>query len=166
MTRLRSALFAFVLVACGGSAQSSQPVCPLASAPPQTASPAPPNDGLDALTEEQLVRRVLEVTGAQALGKQVADSVLDTFAKSPNIRPGFIERLKQNMKAEELVELLVPLYLQHYDKKTLVAILRFYATDAGRAVLATTPILTKEAMEVGKRWAAEVAKKTFKELPP
>ncbi len=116
------------------------------------------------MTDEQLVRKLLDATGAAALGKQVGDSMIDTFQKMPNLPPGFLEKFKQNMHTDELTELIVPIYLKHYDHKTLIAAIRFYQSDAGRTLVKALPAVTAESMEAGKAWGANLAKKTLRQL--
>lgn len=166
MTRPCGALAAILLAAssatgCAASSRTAQPVCPLAAAPAVDARPA---DGLEKLDDEQLVRTLLEVSSASAMGKQIAGSMLDTFRKMPNLPAGFIERFKQNMKPETLIEIIVPIYLKHYDRRTLIETIRFYRTEAGRKLLAAMPTATAETMEAGKAWGVELAKKTMKDL--
>lgn len=164
----RSSLTAIVLAAslaigCGAAAtQTTQPVCPLASPAPTSAETV--DDGLDKLTDEQLVRKLLETTNASSTGKQIADSMMDTFRKMPNLPSAFIDRFQKNLKPETLVEIIVPIYLKHYDRKTLMASIRFYGTEAGRKLLLAQPAVTTETMEAGKLWGTELAKKTMKEI--
>jgi hypothetical protein len=138
---------------CGASAAAA----PGASAPS-------PNDGLDQLSDEQLARKMLDVTGAGQLGKQIGDSMLATFRKMPNLPPGFIDRMSQNMHFESLTDLVVPIYMKHYDRKTMMAAIRFYQSDSGQTLVKALPVVTAESMEAGKTWGAEVAKKTLAEL--
>ena len=122
-----------VLVAgCGGSAPTQAPLASPGSAAPTQTGPADPDDGLAKLSDEQIVRKLLEVTGASGLGKQVADSMMDSFRKMPNLPPGFIDRFQQNLRTETLVDLIVPIYLKHYDRQTLMAAIRFYESTPGQ----------------------------------
>ncbi|MEO7110745.1 MAG: DUF2059 domain-containing protein [Polyangiaceae bacterium] len=156
---LVAAFLGFLTVGCGGSA-------PPLKEPATTSTSASPaqDDGLDAMTDEQLVRKLLEATGAAALGKQVGDSMIDTFRKMPNLPPGFLDRFKQNLHVDELTELIVPIYLKHYDHQTLIAAIRFYRSDAGRKIVEQLPVITAESMEAGKKWGANLAKKTLRDL--
>jgi hypothetical protein len=151
-------IFVLPLIACGGSQPS------LKEPASTSTSASTTNDGLDAMTDEQLVRKLLDVTGAAQLGKQVGDGMIDAFKKMPNLPPGFLDKFKQNMRTDELVELIVPVYLKHYDHATLVAAIRFYNTDAGKKIVAELPAVTAESMEVGKKWGAQLAKKTLADL--
>jgi|SRR5580658_7009692 hypothetical protein len=141
------------LTAGCGAAASSQPCAGGVNA----------NDGLDALTEDQLARKILTVTGAADIGKQIGNSMLENLAKMPNVPPGFIERIKENMKVDELTELIVPIYLKHYDRATMIAAIRFYQSEQGRKMVQALPAVTAESTEVGKAWGMALAKKAFAE---
>jgi hypothetical protein len=142
--------------------------CGASPAPAATTAAGPcgaaGNDGLDALTEEQLARKILEVTGASDLGKQIGDAMLDSLRKMPNLPPGFIDRLKQDMHVEELTELIIPIYLKHYDRPTMIAAIRFYQSDPGRTMVKALPAVTAESTEIGKTWGANLAKKALGEM--
>lgn len=116
------------------------------------------------MTDEALVRKLLETTSASSMGKQIADSMLDTFRKMPNLPSRFLDRFKQNLKPDSLIEIVVPIYLKHYDHDTIVAAIRFYRTPAGRNLLGQMPTVTAETMAAGKAWGEELAKKTLKDL--
>ena len=155
-------LAASFAAACGGSAPTQAPVTAPASAAPAAA--AEPDDGLAKLSDEQVVRKLLEVTGASGLGKQVADSMMDSFRKMPNLPPGFIDRFMQNLHTETLVDMIVPIYLKHYDRQTLIAAIRFYQSAPGQMMVKALPAVTHESMETGKAWGADLARKTLRDL--
>ncbi len=155
----------FFAAGCGGAATQSQPVCPIASAQPAS-PPAHVDDDLDAMADEALVRKLLETTSASSMGKQIADSMMDTFKKMPNLPNGFVERFKKNLDPNALIEIIVPIYLKHYDRNTIIAAIRFYRTQPGRNLLGQMPTVTAETMEAGKAWGAELAKKTMRDIGP
>lgn len=162
-------LLSLTLFVVGCAAASPQP----AAVSPGTisnAAPAAPDhgdhgdDGLAKLSSEQLARKLLEVTGAAELGKQVADGMIESFRKMPSLPPGFVDRFKQNVQADSLVELIVPIYMKHLDRETIIAAIRFYASAPGQRIVKTLPAVTAESMEAGKAWGSELARKTLKDL--
>jgi uncharacterized protein len=144
--------------------------CGASAPPPNAASAGAPcagaggNDGLDALTDDQLARKILVVTGAADLGKQVASSMMDSLSKMPNMPPGFLERFKQDMRVDELTELIVPIYLKHYDRATMIAAIRFYQSDQGKRMIQALPQVTAESTEAGKAWGMALAKKALGDM--
>lgn len=137
---------------CGGSSAQCHGVAPSA------------DDGLAGLTNEQLARKLMEVTGAGNIGKQAADGMIASFRQTSNLPPGFLDRLKDNIRADELVEMIVPVYLKHYDRETTLAAIRFYQSKHGRVIVTALPAVTAESMELGRVWGAKLARKTLRDL--
>jgi len=54
-----------------------------------------------------------------------------------------------------------PIYLKAYDRKTLLAVIRFYDTEEGKNVIAGLPHVMSEAMAVGQKWGRELADKSL-----
>jgi hypothetical protein len=82
----------------------------------------------------------------------------------PNLPPNFIERFKQNMRIEDLNEMVLRIYLKHLDRAVMTSAINYYESEQGHRLVAALPVLTAEAMEAGKAWGGELAKKTLKEL--
>jgi hypothetical protein len=148
------------LLSATGCASSPPPA---AASAPSAAAPAP-DDGLSSLTDEQLARKLLDVTGAGKLGEQMRDSMLEAFRKMPDLPPGFIDRFKVNMDMEEAKNIAVRIYLKHMGRNEFIAAIRFYQSDEGRKIVAALPVVTAETMEECKVWGAGIAKKTLKDL--
>jgi len=74
------------------------------------------------------------------------------------MRP-FLEKFVELAKPDELVNLIIPLYVKTYDEDTLQAAIDFYKTEAGQKLIAAMPQLTQESMEIGQKWGMELAQK-------
>jgi hypothetical protein len=166
MTRGAVAVAVVVVCALGcASAAKPCPVTPTPPAPPSSpAAPTATDPTLAHMTDDQVVRKVLDLTGASRLGKQVADGMVANLRKMPDVPGTFLDRFQSNIHPGELVDLLVPIYLKHYDRQTLLATIAFYESDRGRALIKELPAVTAESMEVGRTWGSELAKKTLSDL--
>lgn len=151
-----------LMIAVGGTGCASA-APPAPCAPAATAAGSAPDD-LDKLTDEQLARRLMELTGAANLGKQVGTAMAEQMKKLPGMPPGFMDRFLANLHPDDLTALLVPVYVKELDHETLLAVVRFYETKPGRMLAAKLPVLTQESMEVGKEWGRSLAKKTLEEM--
>jgi hypothetical protein len=145
------------------SAPAPCPAAPVAAAC-SPATPSASDSSLAQLTNEQVVRKLLELTGAGRLGKQVADGMVENLRKMPDLPAGFLDRFQQNIHTEELIDLMVPIYLKHYDRETLLAAIAFYESNHGQALIHELPSVTAESMEVGRAWGRDLAQKTMHEL--
>jgi hypothetical protein len=157
-------VFLLLLLALAGCTSSAPPATYAPTACPPTAAVTPAPDGLEQETSEQLARRVMELTGAGTLGKQVAASTAVELKKLPNMPPGFMDQFMANIHPEELTELVVPIYVKELDHDTLVAVVRFYGTTAGKLLVSKLPVLAQESMEAGKEWGRSIATKTIADM--
>jgi len=115
-----------------------------AAAAPAVQDPAPKS------AKDKKIRKLLEITGAAASGKQVMDAMLDHFSKTAN--------------PESLIELIVPIYMKNLDEETLDGAIAFFESPAGKTFIKVQPKILKESMEAGQRWGAEAAQTTLKAL--
>ncbi len=66
----------------------------------------------------------------------------------------FKKELKQSM--ESLYSKMAVVYMDTYTEEELNQILAFYDTPIGKKMVATTPEITKRAMEIGQVWGMEL----------
>jgi hypothetical protein len=124
-----------------------------------SAAPSPQAEG-----KEAKVRRLMELTGAGNIGKQTLDAMMEQFRRSPDLPPGFVEKFKAAAKPDDIVNLVVPVYMKLLDEATIDAAIAFHASEAGRKLSQAQPAIMKESMEAGARWGQETALKVLREL--
>ncbi|MUP46893.1 DUF2059 domain-containing protein [Gramella sp. BOM4] len=68
------------------------------------------------------------------------------------------EAFKKELKAStgELYKKLATVYTDNFSEEELDQILAFYDTPVGEKMVATTPELTKNVMEIGQAWGQEL----------
>jgi hypothetical protein len=147
-------------LAAAGCASSAPP----APCTPAAAAAGSGPDDLEHQTSEQLARRVMELTGAGNLAKQLAATLAEQMKKLPNVRAGFTERFLANVHPEELTDLVIPIYVKELDHDTLVAVVRFYGTPAGKLLVSKLPVVMQESADAGKEWGLSIAKKTLRDM--
>jgi hypothetical protein len=150
------------ILAFGLACASSPP--PTTCAPSSVALEPPARADLTKLTNEQLASKLLELSGAANLGKQVMDGMTESMKKLPGLPPGFLEQFRNNAHPEELTALVIPIYVRNFDRETMMAAIQFYESKYGRILVAQTPIATKESMEAGREWGRKLAEKTLREM--
>lgn len=117
-----------------------------------------------AAAKETKVRELLEATGAAQLGKQTMEQMMQAFEAMPNLPEGFAAKFLEMAKPEQLVEMIVPIYMKHIDTNDLDTLLAFFRTPTGkRWIQAQTPMM-KDSMEAGQKWGQELAMKVMEEL--
>ena len=118
----------------------------------------------DDATKEALVREMLELTGAADLGKQMMEGMAAQFRQNPQISGEFIDKFLELAKPDDLIELIVPVYVKALDEDTLRGSIEFYKSPAGMQLVAVQPQITQESMVLGQQWGMKLAEETQKAL--
>ena len=61
-----------------------------------------------------------------------------------------------------LVDLLVPIYTNHFSEQDLKDAIELYKTPIGKKISEKTPIIAQETMQVSMQWGMELAEKMQK----
>lgn len=111
------------------------------------------------------IRRLLDVTGAGKLGMQVMGQMVVQFkAMLPKVPPKFWDDFMREANADELINLIIPIYDRHLSHDEIKQIIKFYETPAGRKLITAMPQITQESMEAGKQWGAQLGQKIQRRL--
>ena len=112
---------------------------------------------------EQDIRRLLEITGAQKLGEQLANTFMQQFSQSirasnPNIPPRAMEiaiEVTSKMFTERysaLMPKLVAAYARLLTPDEVRQMLAFYETPLGKRMIEVTPALSQAGAQAGSEW--------------
>jgi hypothetical protein len=76
--------------------------------------------------------------------------------KVPNATPEqlaqvdkFADEMFKNMRVDEMMDAMIPIYQKHLTKEDLDGILAFYASPTGQKLQREQPAMTQESMQVG-----------------
>jgi hypothetical protein len=114
--------------------------------------------------KDALVRRILTATRAAEMGKQVMKRMGEQLAKMPGLPPGFMDKFMSEVDPNELVDLIVPIYKQHYDLDTLKGVADFYESPMGKKFVAEQPAVLAEAQAAGTKWGQDIAKRVMESM--
>jgi hypothetical protein len=111
------------------------------------------------------IRKLLKMTGSGELGTQVMTQMIGSMKKAmPNVPEKFWNDFMKEVRTDELVDLIVPVYdrnLTHEDVKELI---KFYDSPTGKKFVAVLPKITQESMVVGEKWGRELAQRVIQKL--
>jgi hypothetical protein len=116
------------------------------------------------LSPEDKIRKLMKLMGAEAMGKQIIDQIVDTMVAQGAIPAPFAEKFKERAEPHELTERVLPLYLEHCDDDMIEAAIAFYEADTGQRFAKAQMILSQKAMIVGQAWGMELAQRAMKAL--
>ena len=115
--------------------------------------------------KEERVRELLQLTGAGEMGVQVMRQMIAAFkAGSPDVPEEFWDGFMAEINPDELVELVVPIYLEHLTLEEISAAIEFYQTPAGQSLLKKMPIIMQDSMAAGQQWGAELGQSVVERL--
>src|SRR5215831_6951697 len=118
---------------------------------------------LEGKDKNQSIRELMQLTGAGNLGRQMMDQMRPSLEKAfPTLPVTFWDEFMAEVKAEELVDRIVPIYAEHFTTDDVNALIQFYKTPIGRKLVAETPGLMRECMAVGQEWGREVGERAYR----
>lgn len=112
-----------------------------ASALPCWANPASDRD----------VRELLAVAGVEAQVGETIKVVAPLIAKMAKDLPE--EELRDLVRADALIDAMVPIYRRHYSEEEVRELIAFYSTGTGRKFVSLLPVIAGEATD---RWKKQL----------
>jgi hypothetical protein len=131
---------------------------PATAAPPAHDASAPAPD--DAKARREDIRQLMALTGAGRLGveivRQLTSRLRPLVAKAPQ---SFWDEYLAQVKEEELVERIIPIYERNLSAQDVKDLIAFYKTPAGQHLVRATPIIMQESFADGQAWGQEIARR-------
>ena len=115
------------------------------------------------------VEKLLEVTGAAAMGTQMAtlvsNQVINGFRRQqPSVPDRAVEIIKEELNAEfakmfepasTFRQTLITIHMKHFTHDEVKTLLEFYNTPVGRKAIAVMPLAAQEGAAAGQEWAGQ-----------
>ncbi len=116
------------------------------------------------LSPEDKVRKLMVLTGAGNLGEQVISSIMDAMVAQGAIPAEFAEKFKERVDSHELIEKVIPVYLEHCDNEMIEAAIIFYESAPGRRFAKAQMPITQASMIIGQQWGLELAQRAIQAM--
>ena len=114
---------------------------------------------------EAKVRELLLVTGAEALGRQVMDSMMEDFSSIySSVSDRFWEEFRSEIQPDELTTMMVPVYQKHLTAEEVDELIRFFSTPVGRSFIKKQPGIMTDSMKIGADWGERIAERVLEKL--
>ena len=125
---------------------------------------ADPSAPIDPVKEAE-IRKMIEETGTVKAMDQIKGRMITMLkAQHSELPAEFWERMQTEMKMDELVEKLIPIYNKYYTLEDVKAINAFYESPVGRHMTEVRPLLSADSMQVGQVWGRELGRKLMEEI--
>lgn len=115
--------------------------------------------------KEEKVRKFLAVSGSAEMSKTVMNQMINIFQSSySQVQPAFWEEFKKETGTDDLLNLIIPIYVKYYTESDLDELIKFYESPVGRKTVENLPKITEESMIIGQQWGMQVSEKIMKKL--
>ena len=107
----------------------------------------------------------MAATGAGRLGLQVIDAIMVSMKKAhPEVPETFWTEYRAEIRADEMVELAVPIYAKYLIVDDMRQLAAFYETPLGKKMVQVQPAILQECMAAGQQWGQDIARRIIQRL--
>ena len=111
-------------------------------------------------SKSQKINQLLELTGSGKMGIQVMNQMMNSFRNSySKVNEEFWEDFKKEVKAEDLTNMIIPIYDKHYTESDIDQLIAFYNSPIGKKMISTMPQVMQESMIAGQAWGKQISEK-------
>jgi hypothetical protein len=111
------------------------------------------------------VKKLLQLTGAGALGMQMIDQMMGSFKESmPDVPEEFWTGVRAKFKPDDLVDLVAPIYAKHLTDSDVDELITFFSSPAGKHFVEKQPLILADSMKVGQEWGERIAADVISDL--
>jgi hypothetical protein len=114
------------------------------------------------------IEYLLEITGATAIGKQMATYAVAQMTQAlkkarPDIPQRALDMLPEEIgavfeaRAGSFKEIVIPIYHKYFTGEEIREMIRFYSSDLGRKTIRIMPALINESLTAGQQWGQSLA---------
>lgn len=116
-------------------------------------------------SDEQLALELLQVTGGADMARQAMQMMsVQMRPMFPTVPEALWSELLDSFDADELSELVVPIYLKHFSREELAGLLEFYRSPLGQRMIESMPLIMRESMAIGTAWGRQKAMEIIQRL--
>ncbi|MFA9195800.1 DUF2059 domain-containing protein [Flavobacterium sp. FBOR7N2.3] len=116
-------------------------------------------------SKSQKINQLLELTGSGKMATLMMDQMMESFKNSySKVNEEFWEDFKNEVKAEDLEKMIIPIYDKHYTESDIDQLIAFYNSPIGKKMISTMPQVIQESMVVGQAWGKQIGEKVLEQL--
>ena len=118
-------------------------------------------------SKSQKINQLLELTGSGKMGIQVMNQMMEHLKSSSSdskAKTEFLEEFKKEVKAEDITNMIIPIYDKYYTESDIDQLIAFYNSPIGKKMISTMPQVMQESMVVGQAWGKQIIEKVQAKL--
>jgi len=114
---------------------------------------------------EAKIRELMAVTGSAGMTIQSIEQILGSMKQAlPQVPEEFWQNFMERLDRDQLIDMIVPIYAEHFTEEEIDAMLGFYKSDVGQRVIAKLPVVMRESALAGQEWGKKTAMQVIDQL--
>jgi uncharacterized protein len=111
------------------------------------------------------IRKLIELTGAANVSADALRQIIAPLkAGFPQVPQEFWDNFAKEVRSDELIDLVVPIYDKYYTRDEIHDLTVFYQSPVGQKTIKVLPKLSAEAINAGQAWGQMVADRAIRKL--
>ena len=105
------------------------------------------------------------MSGSGDMGIQMIDTLIPQYKKMlPDVPESYWIKVKKNVDVNELIDLIIPIYVKYYTDDDITKLIEFYESDIGQKMIKISPLMMQDSMDAGQAWGEKMGEKIIIEL--
>ena len=111
------------------------------------------------------VKELIRLTGVADLGVQVkANMIREYRTMLPHVDSTFWNEFMEEVKVDEMVELVIPIYQERFTSGDVDGLIKFYQSPVGKKMVAQLPEIMQECYQAGLQYGEQLGKRVAERL--
>ncbi len=116
-------------------------------------------------TKEGKVRELLTLMRVSDMSVQMLDGMMAAMRGAmPQVNEEFWTAFRAEVKTDEFINLLVPIYASNFEEADLDGLIQFYRSPVGKRLVEKQPLILQQSMAVGQKWGEQLAERAMQQL--
>ncbi|MBK6846754.1 MAG: DUF2059 domain-containing protein [Proteobacteria bacterium] len=110
-------------------------------------------------------RKLLELSGAQQMGKQMISQMLGMMRQNATDVPeDFWRTIEKKLDFSALLDELAGLYARHLSHDDVSQLITFFSSPVGRRFVAVQPRVMQDSVAISQKWGQQFMQQVMQEL--
>ncbi|MFL9831472.1 DUF2059 domain-containing protein [Flavobacterium sp. ST-87] len=116
-------------------------------------------------SKTEKINQLMELMGSGKMAIQMMNQMMESFKSSySKVNDTFWEDFKKEIKAEDITNMIIPIYDKYYTESDIDQLIAFYNSPIGKKMIATMPQVMQESMVAGQAWGKQISEKVIAKL--
>lgn len=116
-------------------------------------------------SKKENVRELMKAMGAEKQMTQMMKMMINSYkTNTPNVSEEFWDEFLKEVKTDELIDLLIPIYEKNFTDEEILDLTRFYKSAIGQKLLEKNPAIMQESYAIGQEWGKKLGEKVVSKL--